>query len=108
MKRYKLRVCHNDYVLKVGELDDTTCARCDPDTQTITVNKNIKADSGLQETLIHELGHALCQSMGWQQLPWWTVELEELLVENMACAFVNNLDALNAFVDDFKKLKKSK
>jgi len=58
------------------------------------------------ETFIHECTHAICAQSGLWQAPSWSVDLEEILADQLANFFVTNKISLAFPIKKKKKKKK--
>jgi len=71
-----------------ASLDEGICGEFSGDK--IIINSSIcskKMPELFKETLLHEMGHALCCRCGLRQMPGFTLDIEEIVVEMFAKLF---------------------
>ena len=80
------------YKIKQQDLEaNNLCGHCDPVKKIITINSKMSLEDKLS-TVLHELGHAVISEVGIRQTPGWSIDIEEIVVENFS----------NFMVDKFK------
>ena len=89
---HKLKVAYKEYdlIASDGYIKDEhgfNQGLCVFTKKQIFVNAQGKE---VDETVLHELIHAILESTGFHQMPSWTIDLEELLCENISNAIIAN------------------
>ena len=78
---------------------------CCTETKAIYLNKDKKEE--MEDTLLHEIGHAVCSEACLHYVHGWSPDLEEILVEQYAKTF-RSLKNQGAITLVFKKGKVTK
>lgn len=94
-----LQIGRQRYRFVCRTLLDGEAGECDDVKKIICIHKEHGSKDDVLETIIHEIFHGECAESGVRQIPGWSLDMEEVMAENIAQSLVMNMPQIRAFID---------